>query len=317
MHIDFRAPDTWSKLNEHVAEALGVDLDKTCTRVYQNTAHALIEVCVGLSKLYPLKKNVYYFKNMNPHFDAALMPLAREGYKLVALEQGLLADPTAWVAGLAREDLFVLYSADEPILGRAYDVSKFEESLKDSNIFKIRVSHSRHFYEQDELMTTLKQNKTQANIYSLGAGHGAGHAIAILGERGRIGSLAAEQLSYSSIEDLSWFKKSRVLAAKNVLEFETSCTVKVQTGAAAGRQADVQCHCIFKPNDLRVADRAVIYWLDMDGSAVIDRLAPLLDIELKPPGQECRLETTSLSRWGGVRTMDFLASQGLSPEMIR
>ncbi|MEQ1664928.1 MAG: hypothetical protein ABL927_06080, partial [Bdellovibrionales bacterium] len=49
----------------------------------------------------------------------------------------------------------------------------------------------------------------------------------------------------------------------------------------------------------------------------IDRLAKKLNMQLQAPGFDSRLETTSLSRWGGVRTMDFLAVHNLSPEQIR
>lgn len=299
MQIDFRAPDSWLKLNDTLAESLGIDLDKNKAHIYQGVAHALVEICVGLTKLYPLKKKIYYFKNMNPLFEAVLMPLARDGYKLVPLSLDVLHSQDEWLAKLEREDLFVLYSADEPLLGRSYDLQKFEEKIKDKNIFKIKVSHGQHFYNFDELMKFKLVENNKAVIYSLARDM----AIAVLGERGRVGAITADQLYYRNSYSLDWFQKSRILDLNKIESFEQK------------KIADSKP--IFKPGDFRVPDRAVIYWQDMDGAAVIDRLAESLNIQLNPPGEEIRLETTSLSRWGGVRTMSFLESQGLSPEIIR
>ena len=55
----------------------------------------------------------------------------------------------------------------------------------------------------------------------------------------------------------------------------------------------------------------------MDGHAIIDSLAFAMGWILQEPGYECRLETTSLSRWGGLRTMDWLKHQGMTAEQIR
>ena len=46
-------------------------------------------------------------------------------------------------------------------------------------------------------------------------------------------------------------------------------------------------------------------------------MAEALEIDLAEAGADGRLETASLSRWGGVRTMDWLKQQGLSDNQIR
>ena len=299
MHIDFRTFSAWSELNENVAEKLGVDLDKTVVRNYQGVGHALIEVCLGVAKLFPLKKKIYYFKDMNPYFEGALLPLAKEGYKLMALDLEVLQSPEAWLATLSREDLFVLYGVDEPLLSRGYDLKIFESALKDKSIFKIRLSHGRHFYEFDTWRSSPVLEKNMALIYGISPTE----ALSLIGERGKIGALTANQLMYFHEPEITWFKTPVPLDAKKIMQFE-SCHV-----------ADFKSY--FSPHDLRIYDRAVIYWTDMDGHAVIDRLAKKLDFQLQPAGLENRLETTSLSRWGGVRTMNFLKAWGYSPEMIR
>ena len=43
----------------------------------------------------------------------------------------------------------------------------------------------------------------------------------------------------------------------------------------------------------------------------------VLGDDLKPAGEELRFESLSLSRWGGLRTMDWLIEQGRKPEEVR
>lgn len=297
MRMDFRAPNAWAILNEKLAEALDLVGIKGGVHAYQGIGHALTEILVGVSRLYPLKKKIYWFKNMNPLFEPALTPLAKEGYRLIPLDMEALRGPEKWIKKLDREDLLVLYSADEPLLGKSYDVELFESALKESSLIKIRVSHSRHFYESDFKRGLLDRNK--ASLFTVSPRQ----AIAVLGERVQMGALVADKLSYDEDWDLHWAKTPLELSASSVLRFESHCVA----GASP----------IFSPDAPRILDRAAVYWPDLDGHAVIDRLARQMGFELKPPGWETRMETASLSRWGGVRTMDFLKAQGLTPEMIR
>lgn len=324
MFIDFRAPGAWSNLNDFVAERLGIDLDKNSVRVYQGAGHAVVEVALGLAKLLLNRKKIYYFKNMDPTFEPAIIALAKEGYQVTALELDKLSDPQSFVAGFGREELFILYSCDEPLLGRAYDVSALELALQTANIFKIRVSHARHFTDssvvpqasvaspsvvpqQQATAQPIIIDRNSALIYALRPTQ----AIALLGERAKIAALTSDQVVHDCKFELGWFKeKSPASHRELILNFENK------------QIADSKPY--FSATDLRVYDRAAIYWLDIDGHAVIDRLAKKLGFQLQAPGFEDRLETTSLSRWGGVRTLDFYKNQPhatqkaeLVPNMMR
>lgn len=306
MQINFRTSSEWSNLNEHISEYLNLNLEKNWVRVYQTTAQAIIETVVSLSKNFPLKKKLYYLKKMDPAFEAAIMLLAKEGFKVVELGFEVLDAPDEWSSGITKEDLFVLYSADDSLFGKTYDLSKFEKSLNEKNLFQIRVSNARHFYEGLPVPNVLNRNSIQ--IFNLGYEH----ALTLLGERARVGSIVAGQLNYQKLPDLGWVKNPRTSSEKLILDFES----KNISGAQAFFKLSDGIPLTVNSNG-RIFDRAVIYWPDMDGYAFIDRLAKKLNMQLQAPGFDSRLETTSLSRWGGVRTMDFLAVHNLSPEQIR
>ena len=46
-------------------------------------------------------------------------------------------------------------------------------------------------------------------------------------------------------------------------------------------------------------------------------MAKDMNFSLKPPGEDKNLETTSLSRWGSEKSMEWLRVFGLSPNQIR
>jgi hypothetical protein len=77
------------------------------------------------------------------------------------------------------------------------------------------------------------------------------------------------------------------------------------------------CEPFFASDAERLWDRAVVFWKDMDGSAFIEELANNIGFGLLAPGEEQTMETTSLSRWGGVKTMDWLYALGVEPDVVR
>ncbi len=304
MQIDFRLPREWAQANQSVAQYITGDIEP---RLFQNMSAAVVETVFGLSQLYPLKKKVFFIKNANPLFDAAVMPLAKMGYLVTGLELSVLDDPTAFAGIVDRECLLILYSLDDPILGRAYPVEKLEAALKEKVIVQVRLSHNAHFFSSDgaladgDLINSIP--RLAAHIYTLQPEG----ALALCGVRARFGVLVADQLAPPSERNFSWLKTPRQNAKQKILDFEKR--------KVAGAQPVFETALLRDGG--RVYDRAVVTWPDLDGHAVITRLAGRLNITLAEPGRENRLECTSLSRWGGVRTMDFLKTQGLSPEAIR
>ena len=87
--------------------------------------------------------------------------------------------------------------------------------------------------------------------------------------------------------------------------------LSLEASGAAGSKA------FFGKDEDRNFDRAVIYWDDMDSSAVQELVAEKLNYKIQPPGLESNLECLSPSRWKGYGSLDWLESFGIGPEMSR
>lgn len=294
MNIDFQTPGSWYDLNEAVTSKLG--LNSAEARIYHGVNHALSEITQGLVRQFPHKKKVFYFRYMDPFLEPHMVALAREGYSVTRLDLKEIEQPDSFIDKIDREALFVAYSEDDPLIGRSYPITSMEQALAESKAFRIRVSHAAHCYStqpQDLDRHEIRVHSIHPQL-----------CLGLLGSRARFGSLVAEGLSWdmSLLEELKGLMQAKSTFEARVKEFEQ------------GRPGQSE---IFFSDANRLWDRAVLYWPDMDGLALIHYLSKELGFELKAPGFEPRLETTSLSRWGGVKTMDWLTAQGLSPEQIR
>lgn len=301
MEFHVKKPGGWQVLSEWATQTLALDPERSHISFYQGMGPALVEVCVGLTKLYPLKKKIYYFKEQSFYFDGAIIQLAREGYKVVPLALDTLKNPEEWAAKIEREDLFVLYAKDETFLGKIYDAEKFETTLKDKNLIKICVSHARHFFEPPP----PSPDKNTIQLFSLKCNL----TLAFFGERCRVGSIVTDQLVYPELSELegkgilNWYKKPHALHANAIQDFEDS------------RVADFQPY--FKKGDSRLFDRSVIYWTDMDGSAFCERLTQEWNAIKKLSDTARYLQSPGLSRWGSLPVVNHLGAHGLLPEMTR
>jgi hypothetical protein len=296
MYIDFWRPDSWQQSNAAVGEALNLKPGKVQAQLYRGVPHAITEILLGLTRLFPHKREIFYFKGLDPSFEGPLRWLASQGFSLHPLNIKDMVDLT-FIDQITIESLCVLYSGDDPLLGRLYNAEAMEAALRTKMVFGIKVSHSRHRYEP------LNKNLDKYDIRIMTATPAV--SVALLGERANLTSMVASQLAWSvtDVEAALEGIKVRAMDPKLVQAFE-------QLSFQGGK-------FFFSKIDARLYDRSVIYWEDMDGSAFIEKLAQDLGLKLGPAGLECRLETTSLSRWGGLKTMDWLLNTGLSPETVR
>jgi len=308
MLIDFRCPGSWAALSELAAAALKIDLSKNALRFYENSSHALIEITQGLAKQFPLKKKIFYFKNMSVAFEPALSLLAKEGYQLTALDIGQLANVESFKAGLDRETLCMLFSVDDPILGLHFSTEQLEVALVTASIARIKLSHSRHVYAKTSGFGFSPEiDRNEVRVFTLPSGR----ALAHMGERLRVGALVASEIDWST-KDIRTDIKSDLVALVNPLEGNLQDAISKFESSGQTFGAEKFSYELPASVAKRFYDRAILIWQDMDGHAVIDRLAKSLKLKLESPGFEYHMETLSLSRWGGVRTFDFLQSYGLS-----
>ncbi len=300
MQVDYQVPGQWWEFNELLTQSLQLPSDKVQVRAFKGLHAALCEVTQSLSQQFPHKKKAYFFKGMDPSLEGAMMALSRSGVQVEALELSSL-DSGSWREALSTDSLCAVYSADDPLLGRRYSVSELESELLQKKIFSLRVSHALHHFE------ALPQELARPQLRVLSMGSDL--ALAFTHSRLRFVTPIAEGQSWpQQINSHLAEQLGRLGQDKESMDL-----VKAFEGSGpAGAES------LWGPeNHQRIYDRALIYWPDMDGGAVIETLAGLLSHALQPPGQDFLLESSSLSRWGGLRSMDWLKAQGLGPEVIR
>lgn len=295
MLAHFSNRETWLNLNQNLAEVLDLN-EKTSARVYQGVHHALTEVVTGLARLFPFKKNIYYWKGIDPYLEPVALFMSREGFPVQALNEEKIRDPDTWIQNLDKDTLAVLLPEDDPLLGRLHPHGDLIQKLNEKRVFSVSLSH--HAFKYREWPQSLDKFQIQISAVARDL------SFAILGERARIGDLVTDGLCWrgNEIERVLSLRPAKVLSPEKIVEFEA----QLPEG--------------FKPffkDQVRIYDRSVFYSEEIDGSAIIESLAKLHNISLLPPGEETRFETTSLSRWGGLKTMDWLKGYGLTPDQIR
>ena len=252
-----------------------------------------MEVGLSLSRLAPHKKRFYYFKDLNPYFYPLFMALATEGYEAKELSLEDMDSPKDWVDQIdAKRDLFVLYSADEPLLGRLYPVDKMERLTSDKGLFRLCLSHNKHKY----IKTPDKQDRHKVNLYSMDSQICVSH----FSKEAHIDEPISDSLNWNNMgSPLSLFgslQENKDL----IVTFENKLNSKP----------------LFQSTP-RIFDRAIVFWEDLDGFALIDQVAKDMGLSLSPPGEDQNFETPSLSRWISQKSMTWLKTLGISPNQMR
>ena len=291
MNIDYRPDGEWEKLCNEWSE--GLHFTNGFVRVHQGLPHALMEVGLGLSKLLPHKKRFYYFKDLNPHFNPLFMALATEGYEAKELSLKDMECPREWVEGIdSRRDLFVLYSVDDPVFSRLFSTDKMESLTSGKRLFRLCVSHNKHKYIEGP----KEQDSYKINLYSMDFQTCISHFSK---------EAPSEEIISSS---LNWSHMSQQVPLFNSLKENKDLILSFERA--------VNTEPLFE-NIPRIFDRAIVYWEDMDGLALIDQVSKNRGLSLAPPGEDQNFETTSLSRWGSGKSMEWLRAFDLSPNQQR
>lgn len=297
MRLDFHVSGSWQAANSSLSSQLGLEGLKSEAKVYRGLHHALLEITQGLVKNFPTKKKIFCFKGQDPYLDGPLTELAKQGLPVLRLDLQKMSQPEQWLEQIDREALMVLYADDDPLLGRLFPTQALNEALADQRVFRVHISHANHFFRTSPHYVDRYEVKIMAVD--------SDSAVAVMGDKARVADLVAA--------GLYWPKES-------YLGLETKLSGQVPNQAAIEKFEQTLAgdfKPVFEKGSPRVFDRAAVYWTDLDGYAFIDALANRLGFELGPPGSENRLETPSLSRWGGVRTMDWLVQHGLDVNVIR
>lgn len=293
--IDFRVPGRWEELNLRLEQDLKWK-GPGHLKLFFGTSQALLEIVTSLQKQFPLRRKVYFCRSLDPLVDSVVKHLAREGISLQPLTPSEWND-NSWISKVDKEGLAVILPVDDPFLGRLYHRPDLQPALAPTKLFQISISHSYHRSRGIPPLT----HPLQMHLLSLNEGI----CLGVFGEKAKVPLWMSETLPWNeeqletAVDVLSEPQESR----ETVLAFEQK------------RLGD--CEAFFTSGIDRLWDRAVVFWRDMDGTAFVEELAGSIGFGLLPPGEEQTMETTSLSRWGGVKTMDWLYALGVEPEVVR
>jgi hypothetical protein len=293
--IDFRVPGQWDELNIKLEQSLSWQ-GPGHLKLFFGTTQALLEIVTSLQKQFPLRRKVYFCKGLDPLIDSVIKHFAREGLGICPLTAQEWAD-NSWIAKVDKESLAVIMPLDDPFVGRIYNRPDLVHALGATKLFQVAISHSLH----RSLGLPKQTNPQQIHLLSLNESLSLG----IFAEKAKVPLWMSETLP--------WNEEMLETATEVLIEPFSSREIiqEFESKRLAGAEP------FFDSEANRLWDRAVVYWKDMDGYAFIEELAMRIGFSLLAPGMEQSLETTSLSRWGGIKTMDWLQSLGVEADVIR
>lgn len=297
MFVDLQPSKSWETINEQLRRELKL-LDEVQVRLYRGTHQAFYEVASALGRQFTHKTAAAFIDGSGPYFEKMKIETSRDGGQVHVLPVKDLDQAESWSSELGRETLYVAYALDNPVTGEIYNVEPLTKGLGDKKIYRIILSHSFHNFRQPSI------NVGPYEIRLIHAGQG--YTVMLAGKKvqlGKFGSANTFTWDLSEAQTVVCGLEKKKENKDLVTEFES----KKWGGAEP----------LFNGSTERIFDRAAIYWPDMDGEAVIQFLSQKLGFTLNPPGYEDRIETSSLCRWGGLKTMDWLKTHGYEPDTLR
>lgn len=293
MQTGFKSPHSWAELNDQATEILGLTPAGGKALLFPGVGAALAELTMGLSRQFPHRRKIFYFKSVDPALEEAAIQMSREGCQIQPLALDVLSRPDELKTILDSNALFVLAADDDPLLGRRFDLKSLEEITEGKKIFLIRVSNGAFRFSARPAAYTR-------NTFHV-------HRMAVDVSPVLTSARLNWPIQFANRLQLPENSLDVIRATTSAALSSESAILKLESALIAGAKP------IFDSQTPRVFDRAVIFWPDLDGWTVLTRLSE----RLKIPLDHSLLETTSLHRWKGVKTMDWLYGLGFLPEMIR
>lgn len=305
MRIDLHRSDDWSRANEQIRDALGLKLQpKLGVQIYSSLAHALAEVSLGLSEVYPHKKSLVYFKQLGSDFDSLSSYFSRKETQVKAMDYQEFKDTKTWLEPIQKDLLFVLSAEDDPVTAFDHDFSFLNESFKDKKFFHLKISHFSHRHKK----LVMPQAYEVLFLSLASQGSHSGMCLVISGERVKFRAemtpltrfLYPQQMEFcmtqvkklhlhTHLSDSEIEKKFQEEKAK-VLNFEA----KLSAPFKALLQADVS----------RIYDRALFLCENFEASSIVDALKKK---RLKIQERDYQVDSISLCHWQDESIFRYLS----------
>lgn len=258
-------------------------------RFYPSVALALSDLCRGLIGMYSNKKNIIRLKGLYRGYLNLTKGLSQEGALIQDLEFPKCLDLAELNGALKKDTLCVLMASDSPWTAEVFKITALWQTLLEKKIFAINVSS-----------LPPSPNSPWEAVGSHGIWiheFGDGSCAAILGTRFRAGTGIYGFMPPPNL-DFSRLKAQETTSEKKtqILEIEKKFSSQKAPPLGADRQFD----------------RAVLYFEDMDSSALRDLL-----IRKGGNAWASELEALSLCRWEDTGAFDDLLERGWSRESLR
>jgi hypothetical protein len=237
---------------------------------------------MSVQNLYAHKRQFYYSLGYGTHADEGLLYLARQGTKSIEF---LADNPPSQIED--KKTLFWLSDIDDVITGQLYQDPP--SSTLDTKIFRIWISHRKHFYHPPE--KAILDN----DIFIYAAEKGP--VIAHFGKR-------AVSLQMSLAPLLHWDYLAPFKGFETQKENQ-SWVEAVEKEKWAGSES------FFKDHPKRLFDRAILVWKNLDASALRELL--IRDHQINPD----HVESVSLSRWNETKLITQFAKRGIADDIFR
>ncbi len=295
MLIDVRRPEMWGELNDKVKDLLRLPEAVRC-QCYQGLGHAVFEITQSTAQFMSHKKSVAFIKGQTPVFDDLLAYYYKETYQVNVISHLQMQSVSEWVENLNKDTNFVVFSEDHPVTGEFYSFTEeLDELLNKKRIWSIRISHFSH----------LTKTSTELRPYSVRlCSYTPDVAVALIGQRYRSPSLVAHNMHWHTEE----FIRSMQNASLGHREDQPSVQ---KFESEIGARAKVY----FQNSSLRLFDRSVVYFQDVNAEAVAQRLFQKLNLTPEEGWQ--LVSTTNMCHWTGMKMFKHWWEPTPQAEMLR
>ncbi len=276
--MDLNSYEVWESLNERIAEEIQAS-DDVFVRCYRGLGQAVFELAQGTAQFYSHKRSIALVNRGTPHFNSFLPYFYKEGYQVqLAPETGSLKE---WAETLNKDTCLVLMAEDHAMTGEIYETSELEAVLNQKKIYCLKVSHHNHLYRPQVIQPYSVRICSYDPVT----------VVAQIGIRLRAPAVMAASMDWDAE------KFSQAVSQARQGRENQELIEKFEKNLPQGFQALLQ-------TSSRNFDRALIYTEMAAGEALQQFLATALNLQLKKPGWENRLETSHLCRWGGTKNYD-------------
>lgn len=296
MFIGHYSTEDWYELNEYLGLQWRLTERGGVVKVMPGVGAALFEVGIGLSQQFPLKKKILAVQGQDPTLSPFLMSLSRDGYSIQWIDEGQLGDVEFLKSCLTDDVLFVLVSEDDPLLGVCFNYETLKTEILKKKIYGLFVSHAAHrgqlfpnTFERFFIFIRETSSRTTVILHS---------------QRLKWAIRFAETFTYSEMD------------RKQIVDFVSLSPVTSDLVTQFEANLPLDAKISLDSRWSRLRDRAVIYWPDMDGWSVIVELANRRK-QMPETLLMNKFETTSLHRWRGLKSMDWLGHYGFDSAKIR